>query len=173
MRQSIFHIVPGPLMSQSMYWDPSNSIPDTPNANQSPFCRHHGRSVFCTPPFFAPLLFDNTDSDCRDHCANERSESIVRPVPLPTGPACTSAPIPPFTKYEPQANTHLLSSIPILSPPLDIHDGCLPRHRPLLPSQIATLRTRTPHGATAWHHLLDSVARLLGFGVRELYEDGE
>ena len=25
------------------------------------------------PPFFGPLLFDNTDSDARDHCANERS----------------------------------------------------------------------------------------------------
>ncbi|PQE03786.1 hypothetical protein CJF30_00006495 [Rutstroemia sp. NJR-2017a BBW] len=40
------------------------------NANQS---RHHGRSVFCIAPFFGPLLFDNTDSDCRDHCANERT----------------------------------------------------------------------------------------------------
>ncbi|PQE10264.1 hypothetical protein CJF32_00000800 [Rutstroemia sp. NJR-2017a WRK4] len=34
---------------------------------------HHGRSVFCIAPFFGPLLFDNTDSDCRDHCANERT----------------------------------------------------------------------------------------------------
>ncbi|KAG0652650.1 hypothetical protein D0Z07_0485 [Hyphodiscus hymeniophilus] len=34
---------------------------------------HHGSSVFCIPPFFGPLLFDNTDSDARDHCANERT----------------------------------------------------------------------------------------------------
>ncbi|PSS16777.1 hypothetical protein M430DRAFT_248221 [Amorphotheca resinae ATCC 22711] len=34
---------------------------------------HHGKSVFCVPPLFGPLLFDNTDSDARDHCANERT----------------------------------------------------------------------------------------------------
>ncbi|KAF7947701.1 hypothetical protein EAE96_008781 [Botrytis aclada] len=34
---------------------------------------YHGESVFCTPPLFGPLLFDNVDSDCRDHCANERT----------------------------------------------------------------------------------------------------
>ncbi|KAA8570848.1 hypothetical protein MFRU_011g00940 [Monilinia fructicola] len=34
---------------------------------------HHGESVFCTPPLLGPLLFDNVDSDCRDHCANERT----------------------------------------------------------------------------------------------------
>lgn len=35
--------------------------------------RHRGEDVFCVQPFFAPLLFDNSDSDARDHCANERS----------------------------------------------------------------------------------------------------
>lgn len=35
--------------------------------------RHHGERIFFASPFFGPLLFDNTDSDCRDHCANERS----------------------------------------------------------------------------------------------------
>jgi len=34
---------------------------------------HHGQSVFCVPPLLGPLLFDNTDSDARDHCANERT----------------------------------------------------------------------------------------------------
>ncbi|KAL2131535.1 hypothetical protein VTI74DRAFT_4912 [Chaetomium olivicolor] len=29
--------------------------------------------VFCLPPLFGPLLFDNEQSDCRDHCANERT----------------------------------------------------------------------------------------------------
>jgi len=35
--------------------------------------RHHDSSIFCASPFFGPLLFDNTDSDSRDHCANERT----------------------------------------------------------------------------------------------------
>jgi hypothetical protein len=35
--------------------------------------RHYESSIFCIPPFLGPLLFDNTDSDARDHCANERS----------------------------------------------------------------------------------------------------
>ena len=30
-------------------------------------------NIFCIPPLIAPLLFDNTDSDARDHCANERT----------------------------------------------------------------------------------------------------
>ncbi|KAH7355079.1 hypothetical protein BKA65DRAFT_497604 [Rhexocercosporidium sp. MPI-PUGE-AT-0058] len=34
---------------------------------------HNSTSIFCVPPFFGPLLFDNTDSDARDHCANERT----------------------------------------------------------------------------------------------------
>ncbi|KAL3419784.1 hypothetical protein PVAG01_08282 [Phlyctema vagabunda] len=34
---------------------------------------HPGGSIFCVPPFFGPLLFENTDSDARDHCANERT----------------------------------------------------------------------------------------------------
>ncbi|KAL2138852.1 hypothetical protein VTI28DRAFT_6169 [Corynascus sepedonium] len=31
------------------------------------------QNVFCLPPPFGPLLFDNEQSDCRDHCANERT----------------------------------------------------------------------------------------------------
>jgi len=34
---------------------------------------HQGENVFCVPPFLGPLLFDNKDSDARDHCANERT----------------------------------------------------------------------------------------------------
>lgn len=29
--------------------------------------------AFCLPPLFGPLIFDNESSDCRDHCANERT----------------------------------------------------------------------------------------------------
>ncbi|KAN0096148.1 protein of unknown function (DUF202) domain containing protein [Hyaloscypha variabilis] len=35
--------------------------------------RHYESSIFCIPPLLGPLLFDNTDSDARDHCANERT----------------------------------------------------------------------------------------------------
>ncbi|KAK3318538.1 hypothetical protein B0H66DRAFT_242448 [Apodospora peruviana] len=31
------------------------------------------RGAFCLPPILGPLLFDNETSDCRDHCANERT----------------------------------------------------------------------------------------------------
>ncbi|KIN00309.1 hypothetical protein OIDMADRAFT_19468 [Oidiodendron maius Zn] len=34
---------------------------------------HFSDSVFCTPPLLGPLLFENVDSDARDHCANERT----------------------------------------------------------------------------------------------------
>ncbi|KAK4134246.1 hypothetical protein BT67DRAFT_422068 [Trichocladium antarcticum] len=30
-------------------------------------------SAFCLPPLLGPLLFDNDQSDCRDHCGNERT----------------------------------------------------------------------------------------------------
>jgi len=36
-------------------------------------------SVFCVSPFLGPLLFDNADSDARDHCANERSKLGPQP----------------------------------------------------------------------------------------------
>lgn len=32
-----------------------------------------GESTFWTWPFLGPLLFENTSSDARDHCANERT----------------------------------------------------------------------------------------------------
>lgn len=35
--------------------------------------RAESSTIFCLPPLFGPLLFDNTDSDARDHCANERT----------------------------------------------------------------------------------------------------
>ncbi|RDW69577.1 hypothetical protein BP6252_08597 [Coleophoma cylindrospora] len=34
---------------------------------------HQDESIFCVPPFFGPLLFENSNSDARDHCANERT----------------------------------------------------------------------------------------------------
>ncbi|KAJ5902981.1 hypothetical protein N7504_005364 [Penicillium tannophilum] len=32
--------------------------------------QHH---ILCSPPIFGALLFENTSSDARDHCANERT----------------------------------------------------------------------------------------------------
>jgi hypothetical protein len=48
---------------------------------------HHGEEIFCVQPFLGPLLFDNTDSDARDHCANERSTVtdfliLLGPIPF-------------------------------------------------------------------------------------------
>jgi hypothetical protein len=48
--------------------------------NTDPATRYHGQSIFCAPPFLGPLLFDNTDSDARDHCANERSTTSYFPA---------------------------------------------------------------------------------------------
>lgn len=33
-------------------------------------------NTFCLWPLFGPLLFENESSDCRDHCANERSTFV-------------------------------------------------------------------------------------------------
>ncbi|EMF09622.1 uncharacterized protein SEPMUDRAFT_151576 [Sphaerulina musiva SO2202] len=35
--------------------------------------RNSRSKVFCAQPLLAPLLFDNNDSDARDHCAAERT----------------------------------------------------------------------------------------------------
>ncbi|KAK3944916.1 hypothetical protein QBC46DRAFT_373577 [Diplogelasinospora grovesii] len=35
--------------------------------------RHEETNAFFFWPLFGPLLFDNESSDCRDHCANERT----------------------------------------------------------------------------------------------------
>jgi len=53
------------------------------NYTLNTICSRYGNSIFCVAPFFGPLLFDNTDSDARDHCANERSKFTP---PCPTAP---------------------------------------------------------------------------------------
>ncbi|KAK5134058.1 hypothetical protein LTR08_006948 [Meristemomyces frigidus] len=55
--------------------------------------------VFTSRPFLGPLLFDNTDSDARDHCAAERSTS---PPPSTTPPSQTNL----STKYPANPNTN-------------------------------------------------------------------
>jgi hypothetical protein len=130
------------------------------NANVS--IRHHESSIFCIPPFLGPLLFDNTDSDARDHCANERSTS---PYPSPS-------PLHYLPRSPLQATTHLNHSIPLLSPPLNLHVRSSHRNRRLLPPEIRTHNPRAPNGQTARHNILVFVVVLSGAGVRELCQDG-
>lgn len=42
----------------------------------------YAQPVFTQRPLLGPLLFDNNDSDARDHCAAERSQSTP-PLPFP------------------------------------------------------------------------------------------
>ena len=37
------------------------------------FIRHESGHIFLAQPLFGPLLFENSGSDARDHCANERT----------------------------------------------------------------------------------------------------
>jgi hypothetical protein len=55
--------------------------------------RHSDQSILCTTPLFGPLLFDNLNSDARDHCANERSTS------LPCVQTLANPPPPAFLSY--------------------------------------------------------------------------
>jgi hypothetical protein len=130
------------------------------NANMS--IRHYESSIFCIPPFLGTLLFDNTDSDARDHCANERSTS---PYQFPS----LRHNLLPFPL---QAKTHPHDSIPLLSAPLNLHVRSSHRNRRLLPPEIRTHTPRAPNGQTARDNILVFVAVLSGAGVRELCQDG-
>lgn len=55
---------------------PSMSIPRGVRATATQVLipnRHRDDGVLCASPLTGPLLFDNVDSDARDHCANERT----------------------------------------------------------------------------------------------------
>jgi hypothetical protein len=71
------------------------------NANRNSLSRHQGNSIFCVSPLFGPLLFDNTNSDARDHCANERSTSPA----MPSSPAISPT-------YLSHSKPHPLTSVP-------------------------------------------------------------
>lgn len=43
----------------------------------------YDRRVFTQRPLFGALLFDNGDSDARDHCMAERSKAARNPLSLP------------------------------------------------------------------------------------------
>jgi hypothetical protein len=73
------------------------------NANRNSLSRHQGNTIFCVSPLFGPLLFDNTDSDARDHCANERSTSPAIQFIMPSSPPRTY--LSPF-------KLHSLTSVP-------------------------------------------------------------
>jgi len=47
----------------------------------------YDRHVFIERPYLGPLLFDNNDSDARDHCAAERCEFLqLTDTPTPEPP---------------------------------------------------------------------------------------
>lgn len=50
-------------------------MPSTKHENRS---NDNDRYPFVQRPWFGVLLFDNNDSDARDHCANERSKSNIQ-----------------------------------------------------------------------------------------------
>ena len=50
----------------------------------SPVRSHGSGHLFLARPIFGPLLFDNNDSDARDHCACERSRRILLFVAVPS-----------------------------------------------------------------------------------------
>ncbi|TIA57954.1 hypothetical protein D6C83_03707 [Aureobasidium pullulans] len=58
--------------------EPYETVPCIPHAK--PVLVNHrptyDRHVFIERPLLGALLFDNVDSDARDHCANERSRSM-------------------------------------------------------------------------------------------------
>jgi hypothetical protein len=113
--------------------------------------RHHGKSVFCVPPLFGPLLFDNTDSDARDHCANERSTSLLLLTPSK------------------QLLTPYPRSVPLLPPPQHLHDHRQHRDRNLFPFKIPTLPAGTANGSSPRRSILAVKPCLSRAGIWELY----
>jgi len=71
--------------------------PTKRNTNRNSLSRHQGDSIFCLSPIFGPLLFDNTDSDARDHCANERSTFPA----MPSSPTIPHTCLPHFKPHSP------------------------------------------------------------------------
>ncbi|MCJ1362595.1 hypothetical protein MMC16_001700 [Acarospora aff. strigata] len=68
--------------------------------------QHEDGHVVLRRPLFGPLLFDNTDSDARDHCANERSTQPL-PTLYPRNPR--PAPSRPAPPHHPLTQTAFLS----------------------------------------------------------------
>lgn len=102
--------------------------------------RHSGSYVFLATPFFGPLLFENTDSDCRDHCANERSMLWWCPLYLST--------------------LWSFCSLFVLSPALYIYGYCVNSHYGLIPSQESAKCAWTADGLATRPYLLGSVLGL-------------
>lgn len=118
--------------------------------------RHPGESTFCAPPFLGPLLFDNTDSDARDHCANERSMIYE-------------------THNEFRSTDALLMyySIPLISSTLNLYDYRQCSNSYVFPPEIPTHTIRAADGETSRYHILAPEPGVFGDWVRELYEDGK
>lgn len=137
----------------------------------------YDRSVFIQRPLLGPLLFDNTDSDARDHCANERStfppvntNSFPHLLHLFSPPQYSlPVPLPTPTPSNPRLTSS--QSLPLLAPPEHLHGHSQHSNRNLLPPKIPTNSTRTPFRPPLRHSLLVLGSRLLGFRHSELHQD--
>jgi hypothetical protein len=111
-----------------------------------------GHSIFCTPPLFGPLLFENVDSDARDHCANERSRS---PPDVLRGNLCL-----------PRA-----SSLSLVPSSQRIYGHCEHCYSHILPPEIGANKARIANGSTPRHNILVFELVLSRDGIWELYQD--
>lgn len=120
--------------------------------------------VFAERPLLGSLLFDNNDSDARDHCAAERSSYHPGiPTTAPRSIRCT---------YEFSAKTNVLyNSIPLLAPPRNLHGHRLRRNPHLLPPESRSLGAREANRAALRPRLLAAVDGVSGCGAEQLHQD--
>jgi len=111
----------------------------------------YAHPVFAQRPFLGPLLFDNTDSDARDHCAAERS--------MPSRLRTSSSHV---------AN---MTSLPLLAPPSNLHGHRLRRDPHLLPSQTHRVPPRKAHRSPLRPSLLATSDRMSGQWTDELHQN--
>lgn len=123
--------------------------------------------MFCVQPFFGPLLFDNTDSDARDHCANERS--MVTQLPHSVCPFLFTLLELMYREYARACLTG--DSIPLISSSISIHVYCLCGYHHLFPSQNQTYQPGATYGTASRRSFLGPWSRMFSCWVWELYQD--
>lgn len=114
----------------------------------------YDKHVFAERPLLGPLLFDNNDSDARDHCAAERSTKILS--------KCYDVP-----------QTDNLHSIPLMASSSDLHGNRLRRNSNFLSSKEPSLDTREADRSTIRPRLLAPSHRVSGRRSKQLHQDRE
>lgn len=119
-------------------------------------CRgnNYESNVFIERPLLGSLLFDNTDSDARDHCAAERSMS-----PPLSSPAMLDQPVT------------VPSSFPLLAPVGHLHGHRGGGHPHLLPPETPAVLVGEKGGPAVWLDLLAAGHRLPGVRSVQLHQD--